>query len=83
MFVSHGLPATAFLCDEITVMHRGTVVERGPSADIVRAAEHLHTRGLLAAHPRRVVARAARRAAGSTPAAHAETIIASAPGSRR
>ena len=53
MFVSHGLPATAFLCDEIAVMHRGTVVERGPSADVVRAAEHPYTRGLLAAHPRR------------------------------
>ncbi|MCF7549996.1 ABC transporter ATP-binding protein [Pseudonocardia sp. WMMC193] len=56
VFISHGLPATAFLCDEIVVMHRGRIVEHGPATRLVHAPEHPYTRTLLAAHPQRAVA---------------------------
>jgi peptide/nickel transport system ATP-binding protein len=56
VFVSHGLPATAFLCDEIAVMFRGEIVERGPARRIVHEPAHEYTRGLLAAHRPRTVA---------------------------
>jgi len=32
VFVSHGLPATGFVADELLVMHQGRIVERGPTA---------------------------------------------------
>lgn len=50
LFVSHGLPATAFVADEMVVMYRGVVVERGPSAAIVRSPGHPYTRRLIDAY---------------------------------
>jgi len=50
LFVSHGLPATAFIADELMVMHHGAVVERGSTARVLAAPDHSYTRGLLAAH---------------------------------
>jgi ABC-type oligopeptide transport system ATPase subunit len=50
VFVSHGLPATAFLADELVVMHRGAIVERGPTGRLLAAAEHPYTRSLVEAY---------------------------------
>jgi peptide/nickel transport system ATP-binding protein len=50
VFVSHGLPATAFVADEMIVMHQGRIVERGPSARVVRSPEHAYTRALIDAY---------------------------------
>ncbi|MFB2583064.1 ABC transporter ATP-binding protein [Herbiconiux sp. P15] len=47
VFVSHGLPATAFVADRIVVMHRGTIVESGATDDILRRPTHPYTRSLL------------------------------------
>jgi peptide/nickel transport system ATP-binding protein len=52
LFVSHNLAVTARLCDEIAVMHRGRVVESGPSAEIVSSPKADYTRLLLASVPR-------------------------------
>ncbi len=49
-FVSHGLPATAFLCDELVVMRSGRIVEQGSTEQVVRRPQHEYTRRLLAAH---------------------------------
>jgi ABC-type glutathione transport system ATPase component len=51
-FVSHGIPATAFISDGIVVMLEGKIVERGPTATIVGDAGHEYTRSLIAAYRR-------------------------------
>ncbi|MCF7548391.1 ABC transporter ATP-binding protein [Pseudonocardia sp. WMMC193] len=48
-FVSHGIPATAFLVDELIVMQGGRIVERGPTDDVVERPEHEYTRFLVGA----------------------------------
>jgi ABC-type glutathione transport system ATPase component len=50
VFVSHGLPATAFVADELVVMYRGRLVERGPSRRVLLQPQHSYTRSLLEAH---------------------------------
>ncbi|MET1052280.1 MAG: ATP-binding cassette domain-containing protein [Mycetocola sp.] len=50
VFVSHGLPATAFVADELLVMYRGQLVERGPSDRVLEAPQHAYTQQLLEAH---------------------------------
>ncbi|MCU1527958.1 MAG: Oligopeptide transport ATP-binding protein OppF [Frondihabitans sp.] len=49
-FVSHGLPATAFISDELVIMRNGHVVERGTTESIVLHAKDDYTRSLLAAY---------------------------------
>jgi ABC-type oligopeptide transport system ATPase subunit len=49
-FVSHGLPATAFVADRIVVMHRGAIVEQGTVDEVLDHARHPYTRSLLEAH---------------------------------
>ncbi|MCE0766857.1 ATP-binding cassette domain-containing protein [Pseudonocardia kujensis] len=48
-FVSHGIPATAFLVDELIVMQDGEIVERGSTDEIVDRPQHEYTRFLVAA----------------------------------
>lgn len=51
VFVSHGLPATAFVSDELVVMYRGKIVDRGPTAAIISGVStHPYTEQLLKAH---------------------------------
>lgn len=50
IFVSHGLPATAFVADELMVMYRGEVIERGRTDDVVENPQAEYTRLLLDAH---------------------------------
>jgi len=52
LLISHDLAVVNHLCDEVCVMHRGLVVERGAPADLFEHAEHPYTRALLAAVPR-------------------------------
>lgn len=49
-FVSHGLPATAFICDELAIMRHGSVIERGTTADVVLAPREEYTHHLLNAY---------------------------------
>ncbi|MGY1808140.1 ABC transporter ATP-binding protein [Blastococcus sp. SYSU D00669] len=48
--VSHDLAVVAQLCDEVLVMRRGTVVERGPTAAVLHDPQHEYTRLLTAEH---------------------------------
>ncbi|WP_083884404.1 ABC transporter ATP-binding protein [Nocardia higoensis] len=61
VFVSHGLPATAFIAEELIVMYRGVVVERGATADVLHRSKHPYTRALVDAY-RTTAQRTERRA---------------------
>lgn len=58
LFITHDLGVVAEIADDVVVMYRGTVVERGPVDDIFHAPAHPYTRALLASMP---VAGASRR----------------------
>ncbi|MEO0512723.1 MAG: oligopeptide/dipeptide ABC transporter ATP-binding protein [Planctomycetota bacterium] len=40
------------MCDDIAVMHKGKIVEQGPSERVLRNPEHPYTQTLIAAVPR-------------------------------
>jgi ABC-type glutathione transport system ATPase component len=58
LFISHDLRLMADIADEIAVMHRGRIVERGAPAQLLARPQHEHTRALIAAVPGRTVAHA-------------------------
>ncbi|EFC82932.1 ABC transporter ATP-binding protein [Parafrankia sp. EUN1f] len=49
VFVSHGLPATAFVCSELVVMQHGKIVEHGATRQVLHEPKHPYTASLLAA----------------------------------
>ena len=51
VYISHDLALVRYLCERTVVMYLGTVVEDGPTAEIVRAPRHPYTRALVAAVP--------------------------------
>ena len=52
LLISHDLAVVNHLCDEVCVLHRGLVVERGTPHKLFTQAEHPYTQALLAAVPR-------------------------------
>ncbi|MEV7420553.1 ATP-binding cassette domain-containing protein [Streptomyces sp. NPDC089919] len=52
LFITHDLGVVRCVTDEIVVMRRGAVVERGPTADVLAAPQHPYTRLLLESVPR-------------------------------
>ena len=52
LFVTHDLGLVAKLCQTVTVLHAGRVLESGDTARVLRDAAHPYTRALLAATPR-------------------------------
>ncbi|OZF05378.1 ABC transporter ATP-binding protein [Rhodococcoides fascians] len=50
VFVSHGLPATAFICEELIVMYEGRIVEQGSVQQVIFASEHPYTKSLVDAY---------------------------------
>ncbi len=51
IFITHDLRVASQICDEIAVMHRGQIVERGPPSQIFLAPKSSYTRELVAAIP--------------------------------
>ena len=49
LLMTHDL-AIAKLCDDVTVMHEGRVVEQGATVEVLGSPNHDYTRALLAAH---------------------------------
>ncbi len=51
LFISHDLGVIAQLCDRVSVMYAGKIVERAPVWDLFAASKHPYTHGLLQAIP--------------------------------
>jgi peptide/nickel transport system ATP-binding protein len=51
MLISHNLRALRRTCDNISVLYAGTVVEEGPTRDVLEQPRHPYTQALLAALP--------------------------------
>ena len=51
VYISHDLALVRYLCERTVVMYLGTVVEDGPTPEIVRNPRHPYTRALVAAVP--------------------------------
>jgi len=52
VFVSASLPMVSEIADEVVVLHRGALVERQVSRELVRAPLHAYTRALIEQIPR-------------------------------
>jgi ABC-type oligopeptide transport system ATPase subunit len=52
LLISHDLAVVHHLCDEVCVLHRGLIVERGDPTQLFSHAQHPYTQALLAAVPR-------------------------------
>lgn len=52
LFVTHDLGLVAKLCQTVTVLHAGRVLESGDTAHVLRDAAHAYTRALLSSTPR-------------------------------
>ena len=52
IFITHNLGVVAEICDKVSVMYAGKIVEQGPVEDIFYAPGHPYTRGLLRSMPR-------------------------------
>jgi ABC-type dipeptide/oligopeptide/nickel transport system ATPase subunit len=51
LLITHDLGSLAGIADEIAVLYRGSVVEAGPTAEVLLAPSHPYTRLLLASLP--------------------------------
>ncbi|SKC75467.1 ABC transporter ATP-binding protein [Krasilnikoviella flava] len=51
LYITHDLATARHFSDEILVMFRGDIVERGPSDDVILNPQHEYTKSLLAAAP--------------------------------
>jgi peptide/nickel transport system ATP-binding protein len=52
LFVTHDLGVVAQICDRVTLLFGGRVIEEGRTTDIVQSPRHAYTRALLEACPR-------------------------------
>jgi peptide/nickel transport system ATP-binding protein len=52
VFISHDLGSIASITDEIWVLHGGTIVERGPTEQVILEPSHPYTRRLVESAPR-------------------------------
>ncbi|MDC7787601.1 ABC transporter ATP-binding protein [Rhodoplanes sp. TEM] len=62
IFVTHDIGVATEVADRIAVMYAGRIVERGDCRDVIRAAAHPYTRGLLASRADHVFTRGTRLA---------------------
>jgi peptide/nickel transport system ATP-binding protein len=68
LFITHDMAVVSQFCDRVYVMYAGSVVEDGPTAEVMAGPRHPYTRGLLNALPDRVGSRGAIEAIpGSVP----------------
>ena len=51
IFITHDLGVIAQIADDVAVMYKGEIVERGPAEQVLHHPQHPYTRGLLACRP--------------------------------
>lgn len=51
LFISHDLGVVKHFCDEIAIMYKGRIVEKGTVEDIFQNPQHLYTKKLLTSIP--------------------------------
>ncbi|MGY3777543.1 ATP-binding cassette domain-containing protein [Isobaculum melis] len=51
LFISHDLGVVKHMCDHISIMYRGRLVESGTREDIYKDPQHIYTKRLIAAIP--------------------------------
>lgn len=51
LFITHDLGVIADIADQVVVMYRGDIVEKGTTAQIFQKPQHPYTKGLLACRP--------------------------------
>ncbi|HKU24736.1 MAG TPA: ABC transporter ATP-binding protein [Candidatus Sulfotelmatobacter sp.] len=52
LFISHDLASVAGICDRVSILHDGHIVECGPTTSILHHPQHDYTRRLMAALPK-------------------------------
>ncbi len=52
LFITHDLGIVRKIADEVCVMQKGCIVERGPVRNIFKTPQHAYTKALLAAEPK-------------------------------
>lgn len=51
LIITHDLSLARMLADEVVVMHRGVIVETGPTAEVLRQPDHPYTKLLVNSEP--------------------------------
>jgi oligopeptide/dipeptide ABC transporter ATP-binding protein len=51
LYITHDIASARYFADEILVMHRGEIVERGPAEELVKNPTHPYTQLLIASSP--------------------------------
>jgi peptide/nickel transport system ATP-binding protein len=59
LFIAHDLPVVRSFADRVLVMHKGTIVEQGPTRRIFTEPQHPYTQELLSSDPTRGTSAAA------------------------
>jgi peptide/nickel transport system ATP-binding protein len=52
IFVTHDLGVVAQICDSVTLLYAGKVIEEGRTSDVLTHPRHVYTKSLLSAGPR-------------------------------
>lgn len=52
LFITHDLAAARFFCDRIAVIHKGRIIETGPTKDVIENPKDDYTKTLINAQPR-------------------------------
>lgn len=64
LYISHDLGSVAGICDRISILHEGQIVETGMTRDVLLRPQHQYTQRLMAAMPKLSEHAAAFKAAG-------------------
>ena len=52
IFVTHDLGVVAQICDSVTLLYAGKVIEEGRTSDVLAHPQHIYTKSLISAGPR-------------------------------